>query len=146
MLIESLTVLFVQGSLIMNSVLTKLLLAVSVAAFAGALVAQEHKSSRQAEADIDKAEAYWTELFKVTDECISEIQLFDKTGKKCARAHQLLEQRDDITKLTPESTREISYIVGKWRAEKFASVREKANHNVSRMNEYIDWLEQQQGK
>ena len=58
----------------------------------------------------------------------------------------MLEQRGEITKLAPESVREISYIVGKWRAQKFTSVREKANHNVARMNEYIDWLKQQQNK
>lgn len=130
----------------MNSVLTKLLVAASLAALSNALVAQDNNSSRQAEADIDKAQAYWTELFRVTDECISEIQLFEKTGKKCTSANKMLEQRDAITKLAPQTTREISYIVGKWRAQKFSSVKEKANNNVTRMNEYIDWLEQQQGK
>lgn len=130
----------------MNNVLAKLLLAASLAVLSNALVAQEDKSPRQAEADIEKAQTYWKELFRVTDECISEIQLFEKTGKKCARANKMLEQRDDITKLAPQTTREVSYIVGKWRADKFTSVKEKANNNVSRMNEYIDWLKQQQGK
>ena len=104
------------------------------------LHAQAKKSKKQLEADVLEAQSYWSTLSKSADECVSEIQLIEKVGKKCSAAMEILEKRDAMTRMVPENASQISYIVGVRRARKFIAVKDRANQDVSKMEKYIDWV------